>query len=378
MGRSRRRWLPVALVASVVLGVATSVGAQVDPSPPGGAAVWSVSCVNPGSADLVAYGRGWSTGPVAIEVRDETGSLLGVGAATPSEAAGGAGQFQTRLQVGAPAEATLRLVATQPGRSAEHTITVGSCSPTIIAVATGSCALAGRPVLVTLTVRGAPPSAFDVVVHHVDLYGPAEAVDRSQPNRPNGDYSFPITVPNAPDRVVPVTVEARRTSGGFAYATAMVGLPPACSQPNSTTAPSSPTTVPGTTQPPGATTTAAPASPGPLVTLPPSRFPLPVPATGPSALVLRPTIGRTGEATTVTGSGFAPSSTLTLRWRPGIGEWRVRAGGDGSFRTQVLVLPNDVEGRRVLEVVEGGTTSAVYLVVPSSDQPAFNGVFVRS
>jgi len=96
------------------------------------------------------------------------------------------------------------------------------------------------------------------------------------------------------------------------------------------------------------------------------------------SLELSPALGRAGEATTVAGRGFAPSQAVTLRWRPGIGTWSVTAGGDGSFRTQVLVLPNDVEGPRVLEVVGGGVNPAGYLVVPSSEQPAFGGLFVRS
>ncbi len=51
------------------------------------------------------------------------------------------------------------------------------------------------------------------------------------------------------------------------------------------------------------------------------------------------------------GRRLRPSAAVILRWRPGIGQWTVTAGGDGSFRTQVLVLPDDVEGPRLLEAV---------------------------
>jgi hypothetical protein len=88
-------------------------------------------------------------------------------------------------------------------------------------------------------------------------------------------------------------------------------------------------------------------------------------------------VGRGGETATVSGRGFAPSRPVTLRWRPGLGQWTVTAGGDGTFRTQVLVLPKDVEGPRVLEVDGGGAAPVPYLVVPGSEQPAFGGVFVR-
>lgn len=365
------------VVAAVVLGVASSVGAQVEPAGPV-PVVWAASCVSPGSVDLTVYGRGWAAGPVALEVSNQDGDLLGVGSATARGGSGGVGVFQSRIPLGATGGGEVRLAATQAGGRAQNLITVGSCSPTITAVAGAPCALPGRPVGVTVTVRGAATSAFDLLLHHADLYGPAEAIDRVQPARPDGDYAIVLSVPSTPDRVVPVTVEARRSGGGFTYATTEVGLPPACSQPG-TPGPTAPPTVPSTTPPTtAAATTPTPPAPGPVVTLPTFSFPPGVgPGPGRPSLAVVPALGRPGEATTVTGRGFVPSSAVTLRWRPGIGQWTVRVGGDGSFRTQVLVLPKDVEGRRVLEVLEGGATPAPYLVVPGSDQPAFNGVFVR-
>jgi hypothetical protein len=363
----------VLVVVAVVGGVASSGGAQVDPVFPTPRAVWASSCVPPGGSELVVYGRGWGGGPVDVEVSDQSRRVGG--ASVPTVDRPGGSVFQGRVGLSVPAGAgALRLVVSQAGATAEHPLVAsGSCAPAIGAVVDTPCAPPSRPVVITVNVRGAPPSAFDLVLHHADLFGPAEAVNRSQPARPDGDYTFPLTVPNAPGRVVPVTVEARRPNGSFAYATANVGLPPACSVPGSTT-PTSPATVPGTTQPTSAATTASPR--GPTVTVPPFSLPRPNDGTGRVALNLSPALGRAGEATTVVGRGFAPSTAVTLRWRPGIGEWTVTTGGDGTFRTQVLVLPNDVEGPRALEVVSGGAPPAPYLVVPGSHQPAFGGVFL--
>lgn len=377
MGRARlgRRWLPVLLVAVLVLGVASSGGAQVDPADPSAPSVWAASCVTPGAAELAVYGRGFVAAPVAVEVTDQSGALVGAATAGATDRQGAGAVFQARVALAMPTGATtLLLTATQSGRQDEQTITVSSssCTPTISVTGPATCATQGQPVPITVTVRGAPLETFDLLLHHIDLYGPAEAVDRTQPPRPNGDYTLPLRVPGVPGRVVPVTLEARRVAGGFAYATTSFSQPPACAVPT-TAPPPPPVTNPATTQPTSAVTTATTAPP--VSFLPPVVRP-PV-TTGPVTLAVSPALGRTGEATTVTGSGFPASVTLTLRWRPGIGEWPVTTGGDGSFRTQVLVLPKDVEGPRVLEVLEGGAPPASYLVVPSSDQPAFGGVFVR-
>jgi hypothetical protein len=370
-----RRWLPVLLVAVLVLGVASSGGAQVDPLDPSAPSVWGASCVAPGTTQLALYGRGFNAGAVALEVTDQSGAAVGTATATAVDRQGAGAVFQVRLALTLPEDAsTLTVAAAQSGRQDDHVILVGSsCAPTITVTGPATCATQGQPVPLTVTVRGAPQETFDVLLHHIDLYGPAETVDRTQPPRPNGDYARPLQAPGAPGRVVPVTVEARRAAGGFTYATATFTFPPACAVPT-TAPPLPPVTVPATTQPTSAATTASTGPP--LTLLPPVTRPR-IDAV-PVALTVSPALGRPGEATTVTGTGFPASATLTLRWRPGIGEWKVTTGGDGSFRTQVLVLPKDVEGPRVLEVAEGGAPPAPYLVVPGSGQPAFGGVFVRS
>lgn len=375
----RSRVVLLLLVVAGVLGVATTSGAQVEPPDPPSPAVWATTCVGSGDSELVVYGRGLAPGAVELQVRDEGGAVVGTASATASERPGLGAVFQGRVAISVPSDASrLVVVATQPGQEQQHTVDVrGSCTPTITGVSSAPCALAGRPVDLTVTVRGATTSSFVRVVHYVDLYGPAEKVDlTTEPPRPDGAYAFPITVANVPERIVPVTVEARTADGSLAYATARVGLPPACSQP--TIAPTTATTAPTTTRPAGATTTTVAGAPGSSTTSFPPIGPFqPRPGPGDSdglALTVSPALGRAGEAATVTGRGFAPSAPVTLRWRPGIGEWTVVAGGDGSFRTQVLVLPNDVEGPRVLEAA--GAPPVRYLVVPRSEQPAFGGVFL--
>jgi hypothetical protein len=380
--RAPSRRSPVVAAAVLVLGVVVGYGstgdAQVDPVFPTNPSAWAATCVTPGPSDLVVYGRGWGAGAVAVEVTDQGGTVVG-GTPIPTAVRPDGAVLQGTVALSVPAgSSSLRLVASQGSSTVQHAITVAaSCSPTISAEVTSvSCAVPGRPVGVTLTVRGVPTAQFDFVLHHVDLHGPAEAVDRTQPPRPDGDYSLSIQVLSVADRVIPVTVEARRSApidvrGTFAIATTRVTLPPACSQPGTT----APTTAPPPTTPPSSAATTSPTAPA--STLPPFVGPRPGPGSQAASLVVSPAVGRAGDATTVTGRGFAPSATLTLVWRPGTGRWTITTGGDGTFRTQVLVLPNDIEGPRVLEVLGGGVTPVPFLVVPRSEQPAFGGVFVR-
>lgn len=361
-----RRGLAMALLAASVVGVASSVGAQVDSINPGTRSVWAASCLGPGGQVLVVYGRGFGIGPVGIQVADQDGSLVGGLTATATARSGSGAVFQSRVALSVPSAgvSALRLVANQGEKETEHRIVVsGACAPTLNAVSTVSCALSGDSANVAVTVRGADLIDFDRVVHHADLYGPTEVVDRRPLRGPQGEYSLSLLVANVPNRVIPVTLEARRLDGAMVYATADVALPPSCAPPTTTTTP---------------TTSVPTISPGAVIALPPLLLP---PGTsgvvGQGALSLTTEVGRTGETTTVSGRGFPPLRPVTLRWRPGIGEWTVTPDADGTFRTPVLVLPNDIEGPRVLEVVQGGVTPVPYLVVPSSYQPAFGGMFVR-
>ena len=378
------RWLPLLLGVAVVVGFASSVEAQVGAT---GRRVWTATCVSPGATELVAYGAGWAPGAVDLKVTGLEGAEVGSGSATAVDRSG-TGVFQVRLPLSGPGPGSLKLTAVQGAGSAEQVMLaapscpgVPSLTATVPDPAEVPCVPAGRPVDVAVEVRGT--NGFPFVVHHADLHGPAEVVERTQPSRPTGDYTFPLRVPNVPGRLVPVTLEAQRVDRSYAYATTNVTLPPACAAPTTTApppggpAPGPAATAPGTTQPPAATVTTAPAAPP--ATVPASSlpgFPRPAPS-GSTGLALSSSVGRAGEVVTVSGRGFAPSQALILYWRPGTGAWPVTTGGDGSFRTQVLVLPNDVEGPRVLDVLGGGATPLPYLVVPGSAQPTFGGVFVR-
>jgi Tol biopolymer transport system component len=96
-----------------------------------------------------------------------------------------------------------------------------------------------------------------------------------------------------------------------------------------------------------------------------------------------PAIGPPGFVTAAVGTGFPPGATVRLRWQPGITTTpdTVRAGADGSFRTQVLVLRRDELGLRDLTAarVSGPAFGPVraaepFLVVPRAfDPPVFGG-----
>ena len=243
-----RRLVPVLLATGVVVGAASAVGAQVDPTDPAARTVWSASCLSAPSGELVVYGRGWASAPVDLEFVDQAGTPVGRSSAQATD-----GTFQARVGLGAAsASSALRVTATQGGGSATHEVAVRpTCTPTVNAVVTGTlCGATGQPMVLDVSVRGLPPNTFDRLVHAADLAGPAESISRVQPARPNGDYVVSLTVANVPGRTVPVTVQARRTTGGaFVYATTDVTLPPVCTTGTgvTTTAPrGSDTTVPRT------------------------------------------------------------------------------------------------------------------------------------
>jgi hypothetical protein len=93
---SGRRWLPVLLVAGLVLGVASSGGAQVDPLDPSAPSVWADSCVAAGTTELVVYGRGFNAGEVALEATDQGGAPVGTATATAADRQGAGSVFQAR------------------------------------------------------------------------------------------------------------------------------------------------------------------------------------------------------------------------------------------------------------------------------------------
>ncbi|MBF6606474.1 MAG: PD40 domain-containing protein [Chloroflexi bacterium] len=95
-------------------------------------------------------------------------------------------------------------------------------------------------------------------------------------------------------------------------------------------------------------------------------------------ITLSPKVGPPGTVVIVSGTGFAAGQPVSLTWSPGITPTPlgpIAAAPDGTLSAQVLVLPNDVEGPRLLtasSIVAGASgvpASAGFLVVPHTAAP---------
>jgi hypothetical protein len=89
--------------------------------------------------------------------------------------------------------------------------------------------------------------------------------------------------------------------------------------------------------------------------------------------VVAPQVAAPGEVAHVTGYGFPPGRTITLSWRPGLGQVQVTAGPFGTFRTAIVIFPNDPVGRRVLVASAPDVTawaSAPFIVAQQLTRPA--------
>ncbi|MEA2564859.1 MAG: hypothetical protein QOD49_36 [Actinomycetota bacterium] len=121
---------------------------------------------------------------------------------------------------------------------------------------------------------------------------------------------------------------------------------------------------------------------GPTPTAPPGTSPshptpptagTPPQQTGTPSLTLAPVLGPPGTVVAVSGSGFPANAAVPLVWKPGIGAATAFADGTGAFHAQMLVLPRDELGHRLLQA-QGSTLSAGFLVVPISVEPAGGSV----
>jgi hypothetical protein len=96
------------------------------------------------------------------------------------------------------------------------------------------------------------------------------------------------------------------------------------------------------------------------------------------SLTAVPAIGAPGFVTTAVGSGFPATTTVLLRWQPGLGSVLVRTDAFGRFRLPMLVLAKDTIGPRRLvalsRAADPGTSfapvAAPFLVVPGSLEPS--------
>ncbi len=103
-----------------------------------------------------------------------------------------------------------------------------------------------------------------------------------------------------------------------------------------------------------------------------------------ASIALSPEVGPPGIVVAVTGTGFVPNEPVTLTWQPGITPVPLApivAGPKGSFRAQVLVMPNDILGPRSLFASSpaGGpdvpSAAAPFLAEPHTAEPPIGPVF---
>ncbi len=99
---------------------------------------------------------------------------------------------------------------------------------------------------------------------------------------------------------------------------------------------------------------------------------------GAPRIVLSPTVGPPGTVVQVTGAGFVAGQPVALSWSIGITPQPlspIQAAPDGTLQAQILVLPNDLLGKRTLSAssvvqgVPGPPATADFLVVPRTAQP---------
>ncbi|MGH9117843.1 MAG: hypothetical protein ACRD0A_08170 [Acidimicrobiales bacterium] len=104
--------------------------------------------------------------------------------------------------------------------------------------------------------------------------------------------------------------------------------------------------------------------------------PPPPPVVTPT-VTFNPRVGRAGETTVATGTGFPPGATVTFDWSQGIDSIPpTTAGPDGTFILSVLVLPSETFGNRTLTAATTDpatglplTAAAPYLVAAGTTQP---------
>jgi Tol biopolymer transport system component len=96
-------------------------------------------------------------------------------------------------------------------------------------------------------------------------------------------------------------------------------------------------------------------------------------------IVVDPAIGPPGFVTSAIGTNFPPGASVTLTWSVGLTASMppVVADAAGTFTVQVLILPRDTLGPRILAgtfTASGGGSAASqpFLVVPGTDQPPFD------
>jgi hypothetical protein len=98
-------------------------------------------------------------------------------------------------------------------------------------------------------------------------------------------------------------------------------------------------------------------------------------------LVLNPGVGPPGTIVTVTGTGFRPSTAVTVAWSTSTGSVVIAADSHGNLPpTQFDILTPDVLGPRFAEASSTPQAVAPFLVVPSDSEPGGDnaGLLFRS
>ena len=119
----------------------------------------------------------------------------------------------------------------------------------------------------------------------------------------------------------------------------------------------------------------------PLTVEPPEPEPEPEPGRPPPvvppAITFNPAVGRAGQTTVAVATGFPPGAVVTFDWSQGIDSLpSATVAADGGFVIDVLVLPSETVGTRVLTATTTDpttglplTASAPYLVTSGTSQP---------
>ncbi len=305
----------------------------------------SPDCAPEGERESVQVtGRGWWPGDLVDIYMDSTSGSR-IGGATPDSS----GNFSASVVTPARAGGYHRIVAAN-GYPNFQTADAGLRVPCTLQPRVGltpTCAATGER---ELTVEGFDfPPRNDTRITF-DAGGSSEFEITSATDE-NGYAIETFAIATNEEREYVVVVDDYGVYGATARAVYRVPCPP----PTTTSSSSSTTT---TTQP--TTTTAA-------TTTTTTTIPPPTPG---ATLSIVPPLGRPGFVAIARGEGFTPGP-VTLEWEPGTGTTAAVAGDDGTFVTQVLIMPNDVLGLRTLIATGAVTTaSAPFLVVPNSMKPA--------
>jgi hypothetical protein len=97
---------------------------------------------------------------------------------------------------------------------------------------------------------------------------------------------------------------------------------------------------------------------------------------GPLSIQVNPAVSPPGRATTVTGKGFPPGHTVTVKFDQRVGQAKATVDGNGNFSTSLVVFPKaSPETRTIVATVDVATnlfaTTKMLIVIPSVNPADF-------